>query len=104
MYHLKKILEVKQVNKTYSMDGNANYHVLKNIDLEVYEGEFVSVMGPSGSGKSTLLYNISGMDQMSSGSVKIDSKELSCMKEEELAKLRLTEIGFIFSRATFLET
>lgn len=50
MYHLKKILEVKQVNKTYSMDGNANYHVLKNIDLEVYEGEFVSVMGPSGSG------------------------------------------------------
>ena len=53
------------------MDGNANYHVLKNIDLEVYEGEFVSVMGPSGSGKSTLLYNISGMHQMSSGSVKL---------------------------------
>lgn len=102
MYHLKKILEVKQVNKTYSMDGNANYHVLKNIDLEVYEGEFVSVMGPSGSGKSTLLYNISGMDQMSSGSVKIDSKELSCMKEEELAKLRLTEIGFIFQQSNLL--
>ncbi len=50
VYHLKKILEVKELNKTYSIDGNANYYVLKNIDLEVYEGEFVSVMGPSGSG------------------------------------------------------
>ncbi|HHQ8915053.1 TPA: ABC transporter ATP-binding protein, partial [Bacillus cereus] len=99
---MKKILEVKQVNKTYSMDGNTNYHVLKNIDLEIYEGEFVSVMGPSGSGKSTLLYNISGMDQMSSGSVKIDSTELSCMKEEALAKLRLTEIGFIFQQSNLL--
>ncbi|KOS28095.1 ABC transporter ATP-binding protein [Bacillus anthracis] len=99
---MKKILEVKQVNKTYSMAGNANYHVLKNIDLQVDEGEFVSIMGPSGSGKSTLLYNISGMDQMSSGSVKIDSKELSCMKEEELAKLRLTEIGFIFQQSNLL--
>ncbi|HDR7767879.1 TPA: ABC transporter ATP-binding protein, partial [Bacillus paranthracis] len=44
---MKKILEVKELNKTYSIDGNANYYVLKNIDLEVYEGEFVSVMGPS---------------------------------------------------------
>ncbi|WP_142344312.1 ABC transporter ATP-binding protein [Bacillus cereus] len=99
---MKKILEVKQLNKKYSIDGNANYHVLKNIDLEIYEGEFVSVMGPSGSGKSTLLYNISGMDQMSSGSVKLDSKEISCMKEEELAKLRLTEIGFIFQQSNLL--
>ncbi|UNP78649.1 ABC transporter ATP-binding protein [Bacillus nitratireducens] len=99
---MKKILEVKQLNKTYSIDGNANYHVLKNIDLEIYEGEFVSVMGPSGSGKSTLLYNISGMDQMSSGSVKFDNKEISCMKEEALAKLRLTEIGFIFQQSNLL--
>ncbi|PEP12639.1 ABC transporter ATP-binding protein [Bacillus wiedmannii] len=102
MYNLKKILEVKELNKKYSIDGNANYHVLKNIDLEIYEGEFVSVMGPSGSGKSTLLYTISGMDQISSGSVKVDSKELSCMKEEALAKLRLTEIGFIFQQSNLL--
>ena len=58
-------------------------------------------MGPSGSGKSTLLYNISGMDQMSSGSVKIGGKEISCMKEA-LAKLRLTEIGFIFQQSNLL--
>ncbi|WP_439876133.1 ABC transporter ATP-binding protein [Bacillus mycoides] len=99
---MKKILEVKQLNKKYSIDGNRNYHVLKNIDLEINEGEFVSVMGPSGSGKSTLLYNISGMDQMSSGSVKVNSKEISCMKEAALAKIRLNEIGFIFQQSNLL--
>ncbi|WP_129111208.1 ABC transporter ATP-binding protein [Bacillus toyonensis] len=99
---MKKILEVKQLNKKYSIDGNRNYHVLKNIDLEINDGEFVSVMGPSGSGKSTLLYNISGMDRMSSGSVKVNSKEISCMKEETLAKLRLNEIGFIFQQSSLL--
>lgn len=102
MCNLKKILEVKQLNKKYAMDGNKTYHMLKNINLEIYEGEFISVMGPSGSGKSTLLYNISGMDQMSSGSVKVDSKEITCMKEEVLAKLRLSEMGFIFQQSNLL--
>ena len=92
MCNLKKNLEVKQLNKEYAMDGNKTYHMLKNINLEIYEGEFISVMGPSGSGKSTLLYNISGMDQMSSGSVKVDSKEITCMKEEVLAKLRTPRV------------
>ncbi|MCQ6568854.1 ABC transporter ATP-binding protein [Bacillus mycoides] len=99
---MKKILEVKQLNKKYAMDGNKTCHMLKNINLEIYEGEFISVMGPSGSGKSTLLYNISGMDQMSSGSVKVDSKEITCMKEEGLAKLRLSEMGFIFQQSNLL--
>ncbi|MGU3369343.1 ABC transporter ATP-binding protein [Bacillus mycoides] len=99
---MKKILEVKQLNKKYTMDGNKTYHMLKNINLEIYEGEFISVMGPSGSGKSTLLYNISGMDQMSSGSVKVDSTEITCMKEEVLAKLRLSEMGFIFQQSNLL--
>ncbi|EEL06049.1 ABC transporter, ATP-binding protein [Bacillus cereus BDRD-ST196] len=102
MCNLKKILEVKQLNKKYAMDGNKTCHMLKNINLEIYEGEFISVMGPSGSGKSTLLYNISGMDQMSSGSVKVDSKEITCMKEEGLAKLRLSEMGFIFQQSNLL--
>ena len=48
MCNLKKILEVKQLNKKYDMDGNKTYHMLKNINLEIYEGEFISVMGPSG--------------------------------------------------------
>ncbi|TKI40314.1 ABC transporter ATP-binding protein [Bacillus mycoides] len=99
---MKKILEVKQLNKKYAMDGNKTCHMLKNINLEIYEGEFISVMGPSGSGKSTLLYNISGIDQMSSGSVRVDSKEITCMKEEGLAKLRLSEMGFIFQQSNLL--
>lgn len=60
-------------------------------------------MGPSGSGKSTVLYNISGMDRMSSGSVKVKSKEILCMKEETLAKLHRNEIGFIFQQSNLLK-
>ncbi|WP_142395900.1 ABC transporter ATP-binding protein [Bacillus sp. MYb209] len=99
---MKKILEVKQLNKKYSIDGNRTYHVLKNIDLEINVGEFVSVMGPSGSGKSTLLYNISGMDRMTSGSVRVSNKNISFMNEEALAKLRLNEMGFIFQQSNLL--
>ncbi|PQZ53292.1 ABC transporter ATP-binding protein [Bacillus sp. MYb209] len=102
MCKLKKILEVKQLNKKYSIDGNRTYHVLKNIDLEINVGEFVSVMGPSGSGKSTLLYNISGMDRMTSGSVRVSNKNISFMNEEALAKLRLNEMGFIFQQSNLL--
>lgn len=102
MCKLKKNLEVKQLNKIYSIDGNRFCHVLKNIDLEINEGEFVSVMGPSGSGKSTLFYNISGMNRMTSGSVKVASKEISFMNEESLAKLRLSEMGFIFQQSNLL--
>lgn len=77
--------------------------MLKNVDLEINEGEFVLVMGVSGSGEFTLLYNIFGMDQMSSGSVKMNSKEISCMKEEALAKIYLNEIGFIFQQSNLLK-
>ena len=68
------ILEAKAVNKKVEIDKDKDHelHILKNVDLEIEEGEFVSVMGPSGSGKSTLLYNISGMDRMTSGTRKIE--------------------------------
>ena len=70
MYHLKNFRS--KASKQNIFNGwKYKLSRVKNIDLEIYEGEFVSVMGPSGSGKSTLLYNISGMDQMSSGSVKL---------------------------------
>ena len=66
------------------------------------KGEFVAVMGPSGSGKSTLLYNISGMDRMTSGSVRFNGQELAALSEEALAKLRLTEMGFVFQHIHLL--
>ena len=90
-YHRGKkmspILEAKAVNKKVELDKDYEFHILKDVDLEIEEGEFVSVMGPSGSGKTTLLYNISGMDRMTSGTVKLKRHDISHLKEEELAKL-----------------
>jgi putative ABC transport system ATP-binding protein len=97
------MLEVKQLNKIYSSSSVSKQHVLKNIHLTIKEGEFVSVMGPSGSGKSTLLYTISGMDKMTSGSVRFGTKEISTMSEEELSKLRLHSMGFIFQQSNLLK-
>ena len=62
------------------------------------EGEFVSIMGPSGSGKSTLLYTVSGMDNVTAGSVIFDGEELSSMKEKQLLNLRLIKMGFVFQQ------
>ncbi|WP_459503207.1 ABC transporter ATP-binding protein [Bacillus sp. C1] len=96
---MTNILEVNRLNKLYLFGKTAKHHVLKDINLNIKVGEFVSVMGPSGSGKSTLLYNVSGMDKMTSGSVKFAGKEISNMSEEELTKLRLHKMGFIFQQS-----
>lgn len=77
--------------------------VLHGVDLKVHEGEFVSVMGPSGSGKSTLLYTISGMDTMTSGSVLFTGQDLAALSQKQLARLRLTTMGFIFQHVHLLK-
>ncbi|MDF2801033.1 MAG: transporter ATP-binding protein [Anaerocolumna sp.] len=97
------ILEVKGLNKKVDLSEENALHILKDVDLEIEEGEFISVMGPSGSGKSTLLYNVSGMDRLTSGSVKFLSNEINELKEEELAKLRLNKMGFIFQDINLLK-
>ena len=100
---MKYILEVKELNKVYTTsDGNAQ-HILRDVNLEILEGEFVSVMGASGSGKSTLLYNISGMDKITSGSVKFCGKEIGEMHEDDLSSLRLSMMGFIFQQSNLLK-
>jgi putative ABC transport system ATP-binding protein len=96
------LLESEQLNKTFMLGENNEQRVLKDVDLQIERGEFIAVMGPSGSGKSTLLYNISGMDRMTSGSVVFDGQELSEQSEEELAKLRLTQMGFVFQHIHLL--
>jgi putative ABC transport system ATP-binding protein len=91
------ILETKDLCKTYIVDKYSN-NVLQNVNINVEEGEFVSIMGPSGSGKSTLLYTVSGMDSMTAGKVMFDSDDLTVMNEKQLLKLRLEKMGFIFQQ------
>lgn len=93
---MSNIIEARSMNKKVELGKDNELHILKDVNLDIEEGEFVSVMGPSGSGKSTLLYNISGMDRVTSGSVKFKDREISTLKEEELAKVRLDHMGFIF--------
>ena len=91
------LLCAKDLCKTYVIDKRQN-NVLKNVNLEVNEGEMVAIMGPSGSGKSTLLYAISGMDRATSGQVLFEGQDLTKLGEKDLAKLRLDEMGFIFQQ------
>lgn len=100
---MSKILQANKLCKEVTSGKGKVQQILKNVNFSVDQGEFVSVMGPSGSGKSTLLYNISGMDRMTSGSMEFNGKELSSMTEQELSKLRLHEMGFIFQHIYLLK-
>ena len=91
------LLDVKDLCKTYVINKRQN-NVLKNVNFTVKEGDMVAIMGPSGSGKSTLLYTVSGMDEASSGTVLFDGKDITKMSGNELAKIRLDEMGFIFQQ------
>ena len=82
--------------KKYYGEGDTAVHALDGIDFTVEKGEFVSIVGTSGSGKSTLLHMLGGLDQPTSGTVIVDGKDLSKMKEEELTIFRRRKIGFVF--------
>lgn len=77
--------------------------ILKNISFTVNAGEMVAVMGPSGSGKSTLLYHVSGMDRADSGEVWMDGMEICALSEDERARLRLEQMGFVFQQMNMLK-
>lgn len=91
------ILDVKDLCKTYILDKRQN-NVLRNICFQVKEGDMVAIMGPSGSGKSTLLYAVSGMDVPTSGTVVFDGKDITKLTANELANVRLDDMGFIFQQ------
>ncbi|MCW6074830.1 ABC transporter ATP-binding protein [Clostridium sporogenes] len=100
---MKKIVEVSKLIKNYGRLAN-KHKVLKGIDLEINEGEFISIMGPSGSGKTTLLNIMSTIDKATSGMVIIDSKDVNSLREDELARFRRDVIGFVFQDFNLLDS
>lgn len=91
---MEELLRVKKLCKN---------GILKEISFGVNAGEMVAIMGPSGSGKSTLLYQVSGMDRADSGEVWIDGTEICGLSEDERAKLRLSQMGFVFQQMNMLK-
>lgn len=93
---MENIIEVKDVKKVFGSEKTVSTKVLDGVNMNVKEGEFVSLMGASGSGKSTLLYLIGGLDRDFTGDISVCGKNISNIKEKELSEVRLNDIGFIF--------
>ncbi len=89
------IIKLNNLNKFYQ-NGNNEVHALKDINLKVENGEFITITGPSGSGKSTLLHNIGCIDTPSSGKIFFNGIDVSKFSSRELARFRLNSIGFVF--------
>lgn len=91
----KPILDINNVFKIYEM-GDTKVYALRGVDLEVFEGDFITIVGPSGSGKSTLLHMIGALDRPTSGTVFLDGHDVNKLSDSELAKIRGKKIGFVF--------
>jgi putative ABC transport system ATP-binding protein len=89
-------LEISNVEKIYAQGEVNETRALKNITLEIQEGEFTVLSGPSGSGKTTLLNAIGGLDKMTSGTIVLKGERIHDLEENELADVRRNEIGFVF--------
>ena len=92
---MEKIIEVESLNKTFML-GNVSVEVLKEINMTVNKGEFITIMGPSGSGKSTLLYLLGGLDRPTSGKILIKGQDISSLSDREQSIMRRREVGFVF--------
>ena len=92
---MKTIIETKKLCKTFSNAGRQQ-HVLKNVDLEIYEGDFTIIMGASGAGKSTLLYSLSGMDKPTLGEIYFGGEEITKKNVDQLSLFRRENCGFVF--------
>ena len=99
------ILEVSLLKKVYaSRFGGNKVEALKNVNFSVEEGEYVAIMGESGSGKTTLLNILAALDKPTSGSVRLEGKELSSIKESAVAEFRRDNLGFVFQDFNLLDT
>ncbi len=95
------LIETKDIWKTYTM-GDEEIHALRGVSIQIEKGEYVAIMGPSGSGKSTLMNLIGCLDTPSKGTYLLNGKEASTMNDNELARIRNEEIGFVFQTFNLL--
>lgn len=95
------IIKAKNLCKSF-ITGKTALNVIKNLNLDIYKGDFTVIMGSSGSGKSTLLYTLSGMDSPTSGTVNLLGNDITLMKEEELSSIRKKDISFVFQSINLL--
>lgn len=100
--HRQTLLKTENLSKTFS-NGGLQQHVLKNIDLELYQGDFTVIMGASGAGKSTLLYALSGMDTPSLGKITFGDKVISDLSQDGLAVFRRDHCGFVFQQIYLID-
>lgn len=100
---MNTVLQVKNIEKYYGNKKNLT-KAINNISFEVDKGEFVGIMGPSGSGKTTLLNCISTIDNVTTGSIKIDEKDITKLKRKSIEKFRRENLGFIFQDFNLLDT
>ena len=98
---MKSMLSMNNITKTFKQ-GKQEISALKNINLDVKQGEFISIIGPSGSGKSTFLTISGGLQQPTSGDIKINDISFTNLSEKERAKLRFKEIGFILQSSNLI--
>ena len=96
------ILSTNKLCKTFS-SGGLQQHILKNLDVKIYEGDFTVIMGPSGAGKSTLLYALSGMDKPTLGDISFSGQEIAGLSNDKLAVFRRDNCGFVFQQMYLLD-
>ena len=99
---MNKIIVGESIVKSFG-EGEEKRKVLDGVSIQINEGEFVAVMGPSGSGKSTLMFALSGMDDIDGGTVTFNDRDVTSLRENELADLRRTKMGFVFQQPTMLK-
>lgn len=97
------ILSTQKLCKTFS-NGGMQQHVLENLDIEIYEGDFTVIMGASGAGKSTLLYALSGMDKPTLGSIHFFGQDITALSNDKLAIFRRGNCGFVFQQMFLLDS
>ena len=100
---MNAIIDAKALTKVYRR-GREEIHALKNVDFQVAEGEFVSIIGPSGSGKTALLNVLGCLDTPSGGSLRLNGTETKGLKESQLVRLRRDNIGFVFQQFYLMPT